>query len=273
LEVGRWQLRGGAPRLAIVGHGLIGGSIELAVRQRRLYIDVIAIDRGDPLSIVADAELIVLAAPITENIAILRQLPDVLTGDALITDTGSAKRTIMNAARELPTRLRFIGGHPIAGAVTSGSAAASPDLFSGAKWILTPALDTPRLALLELSDFVGSIGATPVEMTAEDHDRVLAHVSHLPQLATSALMNTVGEAVGEEALRLAGRGLRDSTRLAHSGPTIWRDILEANADNIDAALDRLIAILQDLRQHHDRLPAVFERASHWKRALDASEPR
>jgi|SRR5688572_28642562 len=259
--------------VAIIGDGLIGRSIALALARQAAPPDVISLDKNDPLTRAAGADVIVLAAPITANIQLLQQLPSVLTGEVLITDTGSTKRSTADAAATLPAHLHFIGGHPMAGAPASGSSAARADLFDGRLWILTPPQGCSPSLVDRLRALIESLGATVVEMTPEDHDRIMASVSHLPQLAISALMAAVGEAVGDEGLRFAGPGLRDSTRIAASSGAVWADILDSNGDFIDAALDRLIARLQALRQRHDELPAAFEKAAMWKSALDASEPR
>ncbi|HXG54573.1 MAG TPA: prephenate dehydrogenase/arogenate dehydrogenase family protein [Vicinamibacterales bacterium] len=260
-------------RVAIIGHGLIGGSIELALRGLDDPPLITALDRGDSLDAVDGADLIILAASVSQNIQILSQLGACLSGEAVITDTGSTKRTLHAAATALPSRLRFIGGHPMAGAAGSGLAAARGDLFSGRPWILTPASGaTPPLA--ELFAFVSALGATPCVMSPDEHDRLVAYVSHLPQLVVSALMHTVGTETGDQALSLAGTGLRDSARLSASPPAMWRDIVASNRDHVNAALDDLIHSLRRMRDDEgtDALAEVFESASHWKAHLDKSSP-
>src|SRR5207244_8827561 len=159
---------------------------------------------------------------------------------------------IVAAARGLPARFTFVGGHPLAGAARGGLEHARPDLFVGRPWLLTPGgvLEgmPPHDAVERLSAFIVALGATPRIVDADAHDRLLAFLSHLPQLTASALMQVVGEAVGNEGLALAGRGLADTTRLASSPPDIWTDIVATNADEIDVALGKLIAVLEDLRR-------------------------
>lgn len=259
-------------RIAIVGQGLIGRSIALALARLHPAPNVVTLDRGDDLGQAAGADLIILAAPIPENVHILGSLASHAPGDALITDTGSTKRTTVAAAETLPSRLRFVGGHPIAGAAAAGAAAATADLFDGRPWILTPTTAARPDDVAALSALIQSLGAVPAVMDAEEHDRILAYVSHLPQLAVTALMRVVGQAVGSDGLRVAGGGLRDSSRLAASPAPLWRDIVESNADHVDAALDDLIAVLRQLRTERDvALPRIFEEAAQWKRALDAGE--
>ena len=279
-------------RIAIVGLGLIGGSLALAIRRKWSGGLIIAVDRKDVLEagmrmhaadvsaddpgMIAGADLVVLAAPVRQNIAFLRQLPDLLDGEALITDVGSTKGEIADAARQLPGHLTFIGGHPLAGAARGGLAAARAELFDGRPWLLTT--PAPEPALRRLETLFRGVGASPLRMGAGDHDRLLASLSHLPQLTVSALMHVVGERAGGEGLALAGRGLRDTTRLASSPPEIWTDIAATNAPAIREALDSLIDVLQRLRDDltgGDDLRRIFESAAAWKQRLEGSglEPR
>lgn len=253
-------------RIAIVGRGLIGGSIELAAESRRASLEAVALDRGDDLAGIAAADLIVLSAPIREILRLLPLLRPHIAAHTLVTDTGSTKRAIVEAA----AGLRFIGGHPIAGAAASGHTAARADLFDGRPWILTPTEATTPEDLSRLTRFIEGLGASVQVLDAAEHDRLFALVSHLPQLVVSALMHAVGTRAGERGLALAGPGLRDSTRLAASPPGIWRDIVQTNASNIDEALDALIASLTALKGDAggEQFQAIFESAARWKRALD-----
>jgi len=249
---------------------LIGGSIELALARLPDPLAIAALDRGDDLSILAGSDLVILAAPVSENIRLLSILPRYLSGPTLITDTGSTKERIVEAAAALPLHLHFIGGHPIAGAVTSGRGAAKADLFDGKPWILTPAPGSTPQDLAQLQTLVLSMGARPHVMESREHDRLLAFISHLPQLAVSALMHVVGEAAGEDGLRLAGAGLRDSTRLASSPTGIWRDIVSSNRASVNAALDELIMALQRVRDDEGTaaVEAIFTSAAKWNARLD-----
>ena len=273
-------------KIGVVGLGLVGGSIALATREiwptalvigvdnkdvletamRRHAIDVAA----DDLVVLAEADLVVLAAPVQENIALLSQLDDSVRQAAVVTDTGSTKRAIVEAARALPARFTFVGGHPLGGAAKGGLEHARSDLFAGRPWLLTPSGETSGPAVDQLSAFARALGAEPRLLDAGAHDRLLAFLSHLPQLTASALMQVVGDAVGREGLALAGRGLADSTRLASSPPEIWKDIAATNADELGPALDRLIAILQDLRRdlpEGEELKDVFTTAARWREFL------
>lgn len=272
-------------RIAIVGLGLIGGSIGLAVRRRWRGRAVVGVDsepaleaalaRGaveigsDDLALVAGADLVILAAPIRQTMALLGELPTYLARGAVVTDTGSTKSEILRAAATLAGAASFVGGHPLAGAAAAGIAAARPDLFDGSPWLLTTPAPEPALARLEA--FLEALGAAPVRIDAAAHDRLVASISHLPQLAVSALMHVVGERAGTEGLALAGRGLRDTTRLASSPPGIWRDIVATNAPEVRDALGALIDVLQALEANLDEgrtLERVFESAAAWKARLD-----
>ena len=274
-------------KIGIVGLGLIGGSIALAARELWPASLVIAVDNkdvletamrlhaidvaADDLIVLAEADLVVLAAPARQNIALLDALDENVHQAAVITDTSSTKREIVAAARtSLPARFTFVGGHPLGGAAKGGLEHARSDLFRGRPWLLTPTGDAAGPALEKLMAFVRALGAEPRIIAVDAHDRLLAFLSHLPQLTASALMQVVGEAVGRDGLTLAGRGLGDTTRLASSPADIWKDIAATNADEIGPALDALIAVLQDLRGDlagGDRLAEVFAAANQWRDTL------
>jgi len=273
-------------KIGIIGLGLIGGSIALAARQLWPSSLVIAVDNkdvletamrlhaidvaADDLIVLAEADLVILAAPVRQNLALLDELEENVRGAAIVTDTGSTKRAIVEAARRLPPRLTFIGGHPLGGAAASGLDHARPELFKGRPWLFTPTSDKHAEGLEKLLAFARALGAVPRLVGVEAHDRLLAYLSHLPQLTASALMQVVGEAVGDDGLLLAGRGLVDTTRLASSPPEIWKDITATNADEIGRALDIFIELLQDLRSElssGDRLDEVFRTAGRWREKL------
>ncbi len=279
----------GAPpifeRIAILGLGLIGGSIALAARQTWPKSLVIGVDSKDVLEhamvrhaidvaadepyVISEADLVILAAPVRENLQLLAQIDEHLGQAAVITDVGSTKRAIVDAARALPPRLTFVGGHPMGGAARGGFEAARPELFKGRPWIFTPHTDTAGDALEKLFAFASALGALPKTMGASEHDRVLAFISHLPQLTASALMAAIGREAGD-ALSLAGRGLVDTTRLAASPAGIWQDIAATNRDHIRRALDALIARLTELRDDLDEgeaIARIFEEAARHRAGL------
>jgi prephenate dehydrogenase len=272
--------------IAIAGFGLIGGSIALAIRERWPSARIVAIDRPPVLahaagsgaidraaSTVADfqgSDLLILAAPVQQNVRLLTEAAAHLDEGAVITDVGGTKREIVSASRQLKERATFVGGHPIGGAERGGFAFARADLFRNRPWIFTPE-DTGRGPALErLFAFVQGLGARPVTMNAEEHDRLMAFLSHLPQLVASVLMETVGRAAGRDGLRLAGRGLVDTTRLASSPAEIWREVCSSNADDIGLALDAVIERLQQLRAGlapGDTVDSIFEEAARWRAEL------
>jgi len=268
--------------VAIVGLGLIGGSLALATRERWPAVRVTGVDtesviahvRGSgaidrsatDVNDVIDADLIVLAAPVRQNLDLLRGLRAMAV---VATDVGSTKRAMVEAGRAVASA-KFVGGHPLAGAERGGFAYARADLFEGRPWILTPDGDRSKPEVEALSRFVAGFGAKPVSMTAHAHDQLMAFLSHLPQLTASALMDVVGGATQAEGLELAGRGLIDTTRLSSSPANVWRDVCETNADAIGQALDLLIARLIDLRGRLDRSEAIdelFQDSAHWRGVL------
>jgi len=290
LPVLQEQTSGAPPvfvRIAVVGLGLIGGSIALAARRAWPSALVIGVDRSavleramtrhavdvasEDLTIISDADLVVLATPVGSIIDLIPALDRTLASDAVVTDVGSTKRAIVSAARALPSRLTFVGGHPLAGAATAGIDAARADLFAGRPWILIAEDGARADVVSHLSAFAQGLGAKPVTLpSSAAHDRLLAFLSHLPQLTATALMAIVGDEIGEDGLALAGGGLRDTTRLASSPADIWRDICLTNGDEIGASLDALIALLQEMRQHLTdgaTIDRVFASANRWRDLL------
>ena len=285
----------GAPpvfeKVAIVGLGLIGGSVALAARrtwpsclvigvddktvlERAMVRHAIDVASDDPV-VMAEADLVVLAAPVRDNLTILADLEQHVPGAAVVTDVGSAKRGIVEAARALPSRLTFVGGHPLGGAPRSGIEHARPDLFQGRPWLFTPADDRHGEALERLRQFVLGFGAVPKVLTASAHDRLMAFLSHLPQLTASVVMHVVGDEIGEDGLALSGRGLADTTRLASSPSGIWRDICATNEDEIRVALDALIQELQTIRNglgDGRAIDRVFHSAATWRAVVAARRP-
>ncbi len=244
-------------RVGIVGLGLMGGSIALSARRVWPRIHLVGVVRReriadmqqagfvneatDDLSRLASCDLIVLATPVPVALSLLPALRD-LPGEAVITDVGSTKREIMQATTGLA---RFIGGHPMAGTEKSGPAAAVDGLFTGRPWLLMShtAARPPQADRLEA--FVAGLGALPRWMDAEPHDRVMAFVSHLPQLVAVALMNAAMRGAGDAGLAMAGPAFGEMTRTASSPAGMWTDILSSNSDFVAGALARFIASLPD----------------------------
>jgi prephenate dehydrogenase len=275
-------------RVGIIGVGLIGGSVARAARAANASVEVLGLDLGDRaeaaaaagvidragyVDAIAECDLVVLAAPISANLAWLDRLAAMRT-PALVTDTGGNKRQMAAKAAALGDRLRFIGGHPMAGSERSGFAAADAELFRDRKWFLVPQRETPAADLDAVFGWIRALGAVPSVTDAETHDRVMAAVSALPQVTASALMAVVGERVDLSGLAMSGPGLRDTTRLAGSAATWMTDGLAHNSREVADAIDALITELRAVRDHLDtpeRVSSLFTRAQQWRRAL--TEPR
>lgn len=254
--------------VAIVGVGLIGGSFALALREagfggrilgvssERTIAEALrhrVIDEGLTLDRACEqADLIYLAGPIHSILDTIPQLDEFAREGALVTDAGSTKQKIAAAGAQL-RRAQFLGGHPMAGKETRGVQAAEARLFAGRPYLLTPSrpsdMETP--AALDFLAWIRKIGAVPRVLSPSEHDRIVAHSSHLPQLLSTALSGTLGKHPDSEQIAAAaGPGLVDSTRLALSGWDIWRDILETNRPSILEALDTFIAEAQALRARY-----------------------
>ncbi len=251
--------------MAVVGVGLIGGSLALAARKAGLVGRVVGVDTDgahremalasgmvdrviDGLSEdISAADLVVLAVPVT---AITRLLPEVAryaNGTCLVTDVGSVKGPILEAGDAAFPDGRFVAGHPIAGRERSGPAAARADLFEEANWIVTPSARTDSHALERVAMLWRGVGASVVTLEAAWHDEVFAAVSHLPHLVAYALMDAVlGMPRGEERLKFSAGGLRDFTRVAASHPRMWRDIFLMNRDQILKVLTAYREALEEL---------------------------
>ena len=205
-----------------------------------------------PEEAAAQADLLYLAQPIHQIISSLAELDAWVKPDALITDAGSTKQAIVDRASHVISRAQFLGGHPMAGRERRGVEAAEADLFQGRPYVLTPRsaseLETP--AAREFLGWIPRIGSFPVILNAEEHDRIVAFTSHLPQLASTALAAML-DGRPEPQTGVYGPALVDSTRLALSSFDIWGDILDTNRHQILVALESYIAKLQEFREHLD----------------------
>jgi len=253
-------------RLAIVGVGLLGGSLAKAVRAHGLAREIVGIGRDagrmqaavrdgaldrattDLAEGVAGAERIVLAAPVLTNETLLPGVWRAAPAGAVVTDVGSTKRGIVAAADRLAAGRRdvhFVGSHPMAGSDRAGYAVARVDLFQGATVVLTPTEATDGGAAKSVGELWAAVGARVVTLDPEVHDRAVAAISHLPHVAAWALVDAVVR-FEPDALRIAARGFKDTTRIAASDPDVWREILLDNRDAVRASLTAFRTALDDL---------------------------
>ncbi len=250
-----WQPSPPWPAVAIVGVGLIGGSVGLALKARGLARRVIGIGRNprslagarscgtvdetttDLAAGVADADLVVVATAVSQIPALLDAIDGAARPGALVTDAGSTKRSIVSSweRRRRSRRCRFVGAHPIAGSHRTGPEAADAGLFTGRVAVVTPATATPADDTRAVADFWSALGATVFLMPPRDHDRILAATSHAPHLVAAAL----AAATPADVVRFTAGGWRDSTRIAAGDPELWADILLDNAPEVTRALARV----------------------------------
>jgi prephenate dehydrogenase len=258
-------------RIAVLGVGLIGGSIGLAAR-RRLGAEVTgfdpdpeileralerdALDRaaGSTGEAVDGAEIVFCAAPVAELPALVAEAVDASGAGSVVTDVGSTKRELVRRLSRGAAAERFIGGHPLAGAETSGVDGARADLFEGARWYLTPTERSSGLLYDRLQRAIADLGARPQAIDAATHDRLMATVSHLPHVLANVLASQAAAVRADESERMpeVGRSFRDSTRVAGANPAIWADIFASNREAVAAEID---AVVERLREAGELLRA------------------
>jgi len=254
--------------IAIVGVGLIGGSIGMAAKRRGLARRVIGIGRTeqklmrakilaaiddyslDMATGASEAELVVICTPVKKVVPTIAAMVGSLKKGVVVTDVGSTKAAITERAETaLGGERRFVGGHPMAGSEKTGVEAASADLFVGATWVLTPTEKTDLEALGKMTAFVDALGARVEAMTPRSHDAAVAVISHLPHVIAGAVLAAAEEAHREtgQVMNLAAGSFRDLTRIADSSPEIWRDICDTNRQAIVDAIDLFASRLLDFR--------------------------
>lgn len=286
-------------KVAIIGVGLIGGSLAQVLRRDGLATEIIGIGRGLPnleaakrLGIVdsftrdigegvKDADLVVVAVPVLKIAETIRQAAPYLKPGCIVTDVGSVKGDVIREVEPLiPEGVQFVPGHPIAGTEHSGAEAAFPTLYVGRKCILTPTDRTDKAALEKVRLIWEATGAKVVVMDQATHDMILAAVSHLPHVIAYTLVNTVGdmEDAGIDALGYSAGGFRDFTRIASSSPEMWSDICAMNKEQIlntigsfTKRLERLRALIES--QDLTGLKKEFERAKTLRDSLLKSDPK
>jgi len=278
--------------LVVVGVGLIGGSLSLALTRAGMVERVTGVGRSrdnllvaeargivdgwthDLKAAVVDAEMVVLAVPMRAYGGLLREMVGHLPATAIVTDAGSTKQSaIRDAHRHLPDPRRFVAAHPIAGTEQSGAAAAFAELFEDHLAILTPEADSDPDAIARVEAMWRAVGSRVITMTAKEHDHFLAAVSHLPHLAAFALVNAVSRqrSASHDPFTFAAGGFRDFTRIASSSPRMWRDIALCNRDavvtQIEAMQDELDALKRALLANDGEV--LLQKFSAAKAARDA----
>jgi len=277
-------------QLTILGPGLLGGSLGLAARQRKVANRVViwarrpdaadeawklgAADEAttDLAKAVHNADLVVLAVPIGAMEPLARQFAPHLAADCVITDVGSVKYPVVTAlTHTLAGRAQFVGAHPMAGSEQAGIEAARRDLFDKAVCILTPTPETDQPALERVFEFWSRIGCTVRTLSPTEHDEIIARVSHLPHVVAAAVVNVVCSD-GAHPLNFVGPGFKDFSRIASGPPDMWTEICQQNRQEIGRALDAAIAELTKLRAalaNNDplELKALLKKAKHYRDEL------
>ena len=268
-------------RIAVLGVGLIGGSIALAARERLDGTEVAGWDpapealaaarargaldaeAGSAAEAVAGAEAVFACAPVGALPGLVAEALAAAGPDCVVTDVGSTKRALAGATLDE----RFVGGHPVAGSEGTGAEHARGDLFDGAAWYLTPGERSSGLLYERLHRTVSAFGARPIAIDAETHDRVLAAVSHLPHVLANVLVSQAARLLREEgeALPRVGPSFRDATRVAGANPRVWGDIYAANAEAIAAEIDATVAGLEEVA-------ALLRAGDVWINTWSAGDP-
>jgi len=273
-------------KIAIIGIGMIGGSVARAARANNVVKYIVALDKNpeniayahqhgmidniqhDNVVVLMDADVVVLAVPVRSYAAVFETIAPHLRVDAIVTDVGSTKRGVMAAAEKFLPGMNFIGGHPIAGLEKHGPQYADAELFKNRWTVLTPPNGVQTDATRKLFDFWQALGSHVEIMTPHHHDRVLAITSHLPQLIARTIVGTAAdleEELQDEIIKFSAGGFRDFTRMAAADPIMWRDIFMENGDAVLEMLQRLsedIALMQKRIRagDADALEEVFTRA-------------
>lgn len=255
-------------RLAIMGVGLIGGSLALALKEAGFVGEVVGCGRGkpnlekalelgiidryerDPRLAVAGADLIFLATPVQTLAQVVAEIAPVLKPGVILTDGGSVKAEVVRQIQPLvPAGVDFVPGHPIAGTEKSGAEAAFANLYRGKRCILTPTASTSAAGVQRVTEMWQAVGSEVVCMSVDKHDRVLAAISHLPHMVAYSLVNAVGsyDHYEENILEYSAGGFRDFTRIASSDPTMWRDIALTNRDALIEMMEQFETFFAELK--------------------------
>ncbi len=284
-------------KIAIIGLGLIGGSLAKTIKRKHPDITVVVLNRSEKALKLAladgtadygthsvdgnfsDCDLIFLCAPVETNLSFLEALKPYLTENTILTDAGSVKGNIHSGVCERLPEAHFIGGHPMAGSERSGYESATDRLFENAYYILTPGENATKEETERLTQFIGSLDAIPLILSPEEHDHVTAAVSHIPHLAAYALVKLVKDSDSPEEYmkRLAAGGFRDITRIASSDPTMWEQIALENRSEISLLLKDYISSLNEMlklmeQKEGDSLFRIFSDSKDYRDSMNLNTP-
>ena len=280
-------------KISIIGVGLIGGSLGLALKEKHLNFKIVGIDKQEIIEKaiargaidegtvnleegIKEADIIIIATPVKTILNILTQINPFLKKGCLVTDTGSTKKQIVKKANKILSKdIFFIGGHPMAGSEECGIESADPYLFHNKTYILTPALKSNLRALKKVSLLIKMIGAKKLILDPLEHDRIVSAVSHLPQIIAVSLINTIGELAlrgnNYNYFKAVGEGFKDMTRIASSPYKMWEDICDTNQENILEIIQEFknyLEVIEDkLKNNPNSLKEEFQKASKLRETL------
>ena len=283
-------------KVTVIGVGLIGGSISLAVKSRWPQVTVTGFDidsdvqsealsqgvideiASDIESSCAGADFVFIATPVLIVPRVIEAIASVVGEETIVTDVGSTKTAIVEIAEKaLPPTTNFIGGHPLAGSEQAGLQAATPELLKDSVYVLTPTKRTSPDAFQKLHQLLTNLGAKVIALSPNKHDEIVAGVSHLPHLTATALVNVVAavEEEGENRLLFAAGGFRDLTRIASGNPELWADICLDNKEAIAVSIDKLTTGLNNIRQvitvgDRDRLLKILATAKDRRASMSSA---
>lgn len=280
-------------KITIIGVGLIGGSLGLALKEKKANFKIVGIDKQEIIEKaiargaidegtvnleegIKEADIVIIATPVKTILNILTQISPFLKKGCLVTDTGSTKQQIVQKANKVLSKdIFFIGGHPMAGSEEYGIDSANSHLFQDKTYILTPTKKSDLIAIEKISSLIKMIGAKRLILSSLEHDRIVGTVSHLPQIMAVSLVNMVNELVRKENnnnyFKAVGEGFKDITRIASSPYKIWEDICDTNQENILEMIQEFrnyLGVIEDkLKNKPNSLKEEFQKASKLRESI------
>lgn len=280
-------------KITIIGVGLIGGSLGLALKEKKANFKIVGIDKQEIIEKaiargaidegtvnlkegIEEADIVIIATPVKTILNLLTQINPFLKKGCIVTDTGSTKKQIVEKANEVLSKdVFFIGGHPMAGSEEYGIDSANSHLFQDKTYILTPTKKSNLIAIEKISSLIKMIGGKRLILNSLEHDRIVGTVSHLPQIMAVSLVNMVSELVRKENnnnyFKAVGEGFKDMTRIASSPYKIWEDICDTNQENILEMIQEFrnyLEVIEDkLKNDPSSLKEEFQKASKLREAL------